>query len=146
SPDPRAKPLVDPALLSAPDDIEPIIRGLKLARRVFAAPAFAPNCATEFLPGAKVRSDDDWHEYIRATAATVHHLAGSCRMGSDDSAVVTPDLKVRGIEGLRVADASIFPKLMGGNTNAPVVMVAEKAADMILGKAPPAALNLPRND
>ena len=142
SPDPRAKPLVDPALLSAPDDIEPLVRGLRLARRVFATTAFAPYRATEFLPGPSVDSDDAWKSYIRATAATVHHPAGSCRMGIGDDAVVTPELKLRGIEGLRVADASIFPKLMGGNTNAPVVMVAEKAADMILGKAPPAPLHL----
>jgi choline dehydrogenase-like flavoprotein len=140
--DPRAKPLIDPALLSAPDDIEPLVRGLKLTRRVFATPAFAPYRATEFLPGASVDSDDAWKDYIRATAATVHHPAGSCRMGIGDDAVVTPELKVRGIEGLRVADASIFPNLMGGNTNAPVVMVAEKAADMILGNAPPAPLHL----
>jgi choline dehydrogenase-like flavoprotein len=142
SADPRAKPLVDPALLSAPEDIEPLVRGLRLARRVFATPAFAPYRATEFLPGSGVDSDDAWKDYIRATAATVHHPAGSCRMGTGDDAVVTPELKVRGIEGLRVADASIFPNLMGGNTNAPVVMVAEKAADMILGKAPPAPLHL----
>jgi len=141
SADPRAKPLVDPALLSAPDDIEPLVRGLKLTRRVFATPAFAPYRATEFLPGVSVDGDDAWKDYIRATAATVHHPAGSCRMGTGDDAVVTPELKVRGIDGLRVADASIFPKLMGGNTNAPVVMVAEKAADMILGKAPPAPLH-----
>jgi len=141
SADPRAKPLVDPALLSAPDDIEPLVRGLKLTRRVFATPAFAPYRATEFLPGVSVDGDDAWKDYIRATAATVHHPAGSCRMGTGDDAVVTPELKVRGIDGLRVADASIFPKLMGGNTNAPVVMVAEKAADMILGNAPPAPLH-----
>ena len=144
SPDPRAKPLIDPRLMSAPEDFEPMLRGLKLARRIFATPAFAPYQATEFLPGAKTQSDDDWKEYVRATAATVHHLAGTCRMGTGDDAVVTPELKVRGIEGLRVADASIFPKLMGGNTNAPVVMVAEKAADMILGRAPPAPLHLPQ--
>jgi choline dehydrogenase-like flavoprotein len=143
--DPRAKPLVDPNLLGAADDIEPMVRGLKLARRVFAAPAFARYRATEFLPGPQMQADEDWCDYIRATAATVHHPAGSCRMGVDEDAVVTPELKVRGIDGLRVADASIFPKLMGGNTNAPVVMVAEKAADMILGKAPLAPLDLPRN-
>jgi choline dehydrogenase-like flavoprotein len=144
SPDPRAPPLIDPALLSVPEDIEPLVRGLKLARRVFAAPAFARYHATEFLPGSAVQSDDEWGDYIRATAATVHHLAGSCRMGVDARAVVTPELKVVGIEALRVADASIFPKLMGGNTNAPVVMVAEKAADMILGRAPPAPIYLPQ--
>ena len=142
SADPRAKPLVDPKLLTAPEDIEPMVRGLKLARRVFATPAFAPYRATEFLPGAAVTGDEQWKDYIRATAATVHHPAGSCRMGADDASVVTPDLKVRGLEGLRVADASIFPTLMGGNTNAPVVMVAEKAADMILGKTPLPPLHL----
>lgn len=144
SPDPRAAPLIDPKLLSASEDFDPLVRGLKLSRRIFAAPAFAPYRASEFLPGAGVDSDEAWKDYIRDTAATVHHLAGSCRMGTGEDAVVTPDLKVKGIEGLRVADASIFPKLMGGNTNAPVVMVAEKAADMILGKAPPAPLNLPQ--
>jgi choline dehydrogenase-like flavoprotein len=142
SADPRAKPLVDPALLSAPDDIEPLVRGLRLARRVFATPAFAPYRANEFLPGPSVDGDAALKDYVRATAATVHHPAGSCRMGTGDDAVVTPELKVKGLDGLRVADASIFPKLMGGNTNAPVVMVAEKAADMILGAAPPAPLHL----
>jgi choline dehydrogenase len=145
SPDPRAKPLIDPALLSADEDFAPLVRGLKLARRVFATPAFAPYRATEFLPGGAVANDNQWTDYVRATAATVHHPAGSCRMGTGDDAVVTPELKVRGLEGLRVADASVFPRLMGGNTNAPVVMVAEKAADMILGRAPPAPLDLPRD-
>jgi len=143
SPDPRSLPRIDPKLLSVADDFEPLVRGLKLARRVFAAPAFAPYRATEFQPGEKTQSDEAWKDYIRASAATVHHLAGTCRMGNDGDAVVTPELKVNGIDGLRVADAAIFPKLMGGNTNAPVVMVAEKAADMILGRAPPAPLNLP---
>ena len=142
SADPRALPLIDPALLSAPEDAAPLVRGLKLARRVFATPAFAPHRATEFLPGAGITDDAQLEDYVRATAATVHHPAGSCRMGIGEDAVVTPELKVRGIERLRVADASIFPTLMGGNTNAPVVMVAEKAADMILGKAPPAPLHL----
>lgn len=144
SADPRAPPLVDPSLLSVPEDIEPLLRGLKLARRIFAAPAFASYQATEFLPGASVAGDDQLKDYVRATAATVHHPAGTCRMGIDDRAVVAPDLKVRGIDRLRVADASVFPTLMGGNTNGPVVMVAEKAADMILGRAPPAPIHLPQ--
>jgi len=144
SADPRALPLIDPRLLSAPEDIEPLVRGLKLARRVFATPAFAPYGATEFLPGASVDGDGPLADYVRATTATVHHPAGTCRMGIDAGAVVTPELKVDGIASLRVADASIFPALMGGNTNAPVVMVAEKAADMILGKTPPAPIALPR--
>ena len=145
SPDPRAMPIIDPNILSVAEDFEPLVRGLKLARRILATPAFAPYKATEFLPGPKVESDDAFKDYLRATTATVFHPAGSCRMGVDDAAVVTPELTVRGIDGLRVADASIFPRLMGGNTNAPVVMVAEKAADMIRGRAPLTPLPIPRD-
>jgi choline dehydrogenase-like flavoprotein len=145
SPDPRAAPMIDPNILSVPEDFEPLARGLKLARRVFATPAFACYKATEFLPGPAVEGDDALKDYLRRSAATVYHPAGSCRMGVDDDAVVTPELKVRGIDGLRVADASIFPTLMGGNPNAPVVMVAEKAADMILGRPPLAPLQPPRD-
>jgi len=143
SADPRAVPLIDPKLMSAPQDFDPIVRGLKLARRIFAAPSFARYQATEFLPGAAITDDDVLKDYIRRTAATTHHPCGGCKMGVGDDAVVTPELKVKGIDGLRVADASIFPMLIGGNTNAPVVMVAEKAADMILGRAAPPPLNLP---
>ncbi|MFZ1992203.1 MAG: GMC family oxidoreductase N-terminal domain-containing protein [Alphaproteobacteria bacterium] len=144
SSDPRAIPLIDPKLMSAPEDFDPIVRGLKLARRIFASAAFAPYQASEFLPGPNVKDDDEQlKEYIRKTSATTHHPCGSCKMGADDGATVTPELKVKGIEGLRVADASIFPMLIGGNTNAPVVMVAEKASDMILGKPPPPAVHLP---
>ena len=145
SPDPRTAPILDPSILSEPEDFEPMLRGLRLARRILATPAFARYKATEFLPGPNVQSDDALKDYLRATTATVFHPAGSCRMGSDDDAVVTPELKVRGIDRLRVADASIFPRLMGGNTNAPVVMVAEKAADMILGRTPPRLIQLERD-
>jgi choline dehydrogenase-like flavoprotein len=145
SPDPRTAPIIDPNILSVPEDFEPLVRGLKLARRIFATPAFARYKGTEFLPGPTVEGDDALKDYLRATTATVYHPAGSCRMGVDNAAVVTPELKVRGIDGLRVADASIFPTLMGGNPNAPVVMVAEKAADMILGRSPVAPLQLPRD-
>jgi choline dehydrogenase-like flavoprotein len=144
SSDPRAVPLIDPKLMSAAEDFDPIVRGLKLARRIFATQAFAPYQATEFLPGPNAKDDDEQlKDYIRRTAATTHHPCGSCKMGTGDDAVVTPELKVKGIDGLRVADASIFPMLIGGNTNAPVVMVAEKASDMILGKPPLPAIQLP---
>jgi choline dehydrogenase-like flavoprotein len=145
SPDPHAPPIIDPNILSAPEDFEPLLWGIKLARRIFATPAFARYKATEFLPGPAVEGDDAFRNYLRATTATVYHPAGSCRMGVDDAAVVTPELKVRGIDGLRVVDASIFPRLMGGNPNAPVVMIAEKAADMMLGRTPLAPLSLPRD-
>lgn len=142
SPDPHEAPVIDPNILGVPEDFDPLVRGLKLARKILAAPAFAPYNGTEFLPGPKVESDDEFEGYLRDTTATVFHPAGSCRMGVDDPAVVTPELRVRGVDGLRVADASIFPRLMGGNTNAPVVMVAEKAADMILGRTPPPPIQL----
>ena len=90
-----------------------------------------------------MQSDAEIENFIRSSGYTVHHACGTCRMGSDDKAVVDPTLKVRGIEGLRVADASVFPSIVGGNTNAPTVMVAERAADFILGKAPLPAAELP---
>ncbi len=111
-------------------------------RRVFASPAFARYRAEEFQPGADVTDEEALRAYIRRSAVTVHHPCGTCRMGGDPESVVDPELRVRGIDGLRVADASVFPRLVGGNTNAPVVMIAEKAADMILGRPPLPASDL----
>ena len=90
--------------------------------------------ATEVGPGPDVIGDDDIDAYIRRTAATAHHPAGTCRMGSDDMAVVDPELRLRGIESLRVVDASVMPDLVGGNINAPVIMIAERASDLIRGR------------
>jgi choline dehydrogenase-like flavoprotein len=134
SPDPLAAPRIDPNLLGAPEDLAPLIRGIRLARRVFAAPAFASYRATETAPGPAVVSDAELEAYVRAEAYTVHHPVSTCRMGNDASAVVDAQLRVIGTEGLRIADASVFPSIVGGNTNAVVVMVAEKAADMLLGR------------
>ena len=134
SADPAAAPIIDPNLFAAPEDFEPLLRALRISRRLFASPAFARYRAKEFLPGQAAASDEDLIAYVRRSAATVHHPCGTCRMGADKDSVVDPQLRVRGVEGLRVADASVFPRLVGGNTNAPVIMVAEKAADMILGR------------
>jgi choline dehydrogenase-like flavoprotein len=140
SADPFAAPLIDPNLLSVPEDVEPLVRGIRMVRKVFAAPAFAPFAAHETAPGAAAQSDADLIAYIRAESYTVHHPVSTCRIGVDPMAVVDPQLRVAGIEGLRVADASVFPSIIGGNTNAAVVMIAEKAADLILGRtAPPPA-------
>lgn len=139
SADPFAPPVIDPNLLSVPQDIEPLLRAIRLVRQIFGAPAFAKYGLREIAPGAKAQSDADLIAYIRAEAYTVHHPVSTCRMGNDAQSVVDPHLRVLGIEGLRVADASVFPSIVGGNTNAVVVMVAEKAADMILGRPPLAA-------
>src|SRR6056300_87736 len=138
--DPMAAPLIDPALGSAEKDIETLKRGLKLARKIFAMSAFTPYQATERLPGATVNDDDTLENYVLDTLATVHHPGSTCRMGNGANDVVNDELKVHGIEGLRVADASIYPRVPGANTNASVVAIAEKAADMILGIPAPAPM------
>ena len=124
-------PLIDPAFLSAPGDLDLLVRGVRLVRDILAAPAMKRLGGRELYPNdgseaAIVRS-------IRATADTIYHPAGTCRMGADTAAVVDPALRVRGISRLRVADASIMPTLVSGNTQAPTAMIGEKAADLILG-------------
>ena len=131
SADVRDAPLIDPQLLALEEDIAPLVRAVRIARRAFAAPSFEKYRAVEVAPGERVQSDEDIKAFIRANAYTVHHPGGTCRMGIDEGAVVDPELRVRGIAGLRVVDASIMPTLIGGNTNAPSIMIGEKAADMI---------------
>ncbi|OYW46969.1 MAG: hypothetical protein B7Z08_05390 [Sphingomonadales bacterium 32-68-7] len=143
SPDAEAAPLIDPHLLEHPDDIKPLIRALRIARAAFATEPFAQYHGTEFAPGADVQSDEALDKYIRETGYTVHHPVGTCRMGSDAGAVVDPQLRVNGIQGLRIADASVMPTVIGGNTNAPCVMIGERAADFVLGKPPLQAAELP---
>jgi choline dehydrogenase len=142
SPDPFDAPLIDPNLLSAAEDLPPLISGIRLARKIFAAPAFAKYRAEETSPGSGVVSDAELTAYIRAQAYTVHHPVSTCRMGGDAAAVVDPQLRVIGLDNLRVADASVFPSIIGGNTNAAVVMIAEKASDLILGRPPPPPASL----
>ena len=143
SPDPAAAPLIDPHLLEHPDDIKPLIRALRIARAAFASEAFATYEGTEVAPGPEYQSDEQFDAYIRETGYTVHHPVGTCRMGSDAEAVVDPQLRFRGIHGLRVADASVMPQIIGGNTNAPCVMIGERAADFVLGKPALPAAELP---
>jgi len=143
--DPAAAPLIDPRLLEHPDDIKPLIRALRIARAAFATEPFAQYEGTEVAPGADVTSDEALDVYIRETGYTVHHPVGTCRMGDpkDAATVVDPELRVKGIAGLRVADASVMPILIGGNTNAPCVMIGERGADFVLGKPPLPAAELP---
>jgi choline dehydrogenase-like flavoprotein len=133
--DPLSKPLIDPALGTRTEDIVTLVRGLKLARRILGHAAFASYRAHERLPGTAVADDDNaLAAYVRSTLATVHHPGSTCRMGHDPLAVVDHELKVHGIAGLRVADASVYPRLVGANTNASVVAIAEKASDMLLSR------------
>lgn len=145
SADPSAAPLIDPNLLGEPEDILPLIRALKIARRAFAAQPFARYKGTEVAPGPDCQSDEEWDAYIRETGYTVHHPVGTCRMGdpADSATVVDPQLRLKGVAGLRVADASVMPSVIGGNTNAPCVMIGERAADFILGKPQLPAAELP---
>lgn len=133
SADPYAAPILDPRYLTAPGDMQLLRDSLKIMRRVISQPAMTPYRGLELRPGTDVNTDDEWEDYIRKNLLTAHHMAGTAKMGTDSDAVVNDELKVHGIEGLRVADASIMPTLVSGNTNAPTIMIAEKAADIIRG-------------
>lgn len=134
SPDPMAAPRIAANYLSHPEDMPVLLNGLKLARALTAAPALARFIARETLPGPGVASDAQLEADIRARAETIYHPVGTCRMGSDPASVTDPQGRVRGVEGLRVVDASLMPQIIAGNTNAPTMMIAENIARMILGR------------
>ena len=138
SADPAAAPVIDPCFFSAPEDMAPLIHGLKACRRITQAGVFEKYGPWEILPGETVQTDAELEDYIRNSGATIFHPVGTCKMGSDDEAVVDARLRVHGMSGLRVVDASIMPTITGGNTNAPTIMIGEKAADMIKQDARPA--------
>lgn len=138
SADPADPPVIQPNYLAEPGDVAKLRAGVRILREIFAQAAFDGWRGDELQPGEAVRSDAALDAWIRATADTVYHACGSCRMGADDRAVVDGALRVRGVDGLRVADASVFPAIPSNNTHAPTVAVAEKAADLIRGRpAPP---------
>jgi choline dehydrogenase-like flavoprotein len=141
--DPLAAPLIDANLLGDPADVGPLLRGLQIARKVVATQSFAKYEGVEVQPGPSVLTEEGLVDYIRKAAHTVHHPCSSCKMGTDVQAVVDPQLRVHGIRGLRVADASAFPSIVGGNTNAAVVMIAERAADFMLDRPVLKPLDLP---
>jgi choline dehydrogenase len=130
--DPLAYPAIQPNYLSDERDHPVVIGGVKVARRIAQAPSLAPYIVSEFVPGAQFQTDDELLDAARRYSQTIYHPAGTCKMGVDAMAVVDARLRVRGVGCLRVVDASIMPVIVSGNTNAPVVMIAEKAADMIL--------------
>ncbi len=132
SSDPTEMPLIDPNYWADPFDKEMSIRGLKLARDILNQKALKPYVMAERLPGASLKTDAQLADYACKHAKTDHHPVGTCKMGHDKMAVVSPRLKLHGLEGLRIADASVMPTITTGNTNAPTIMIAEKAADLII--------------
>jgi choline dehydrogenase-like flavoprotein len=132
SADPLAAPKIQLNMLSHPDDVKELIAGVKKTRALLSSAVFSEYMADELFPGEGCQSDEAIEEWLRRSANHVYHPVGTCRMGVDDMAVVDPQLRVHGLQNLRVVDASVMPSLIGGNTNAPTYMIAEKAADMIL--------------
>lgn len=132
-PDPQAAPLIDPAFLQDPDDTARLVRGFKRVRELMQQPALASHGGTESAASSGARSDEQIERFIRQHADTIYHPVGTCRMGPDVDplAVVDAQLRVRGVQALRVIDASVMPQVVGGNTNAPVIMMAEKAVDLL---------------
>ncbi len=135
SADPHQAPAINPRYLSEKTDRRCAIGGLRAVRRLFAAPVLAPYLVGEILPGAAVASDDELLDYLRQTGSTVFHATCTCKMGRDPMAVVDDELRVHGLEGIRVVDASVMPAVTSTNTNAPTIMIAEKGAAMIIGAA-----------
>jgi choline dehydrogenase len=139
SADPAQAPAIQPRYLTSQLDRDTVVASLKLLRRLMGQDAMRPYIAEERAPGPLIQSDAELLDFARGAGTTVFHPTSTCRMGPDDTAVVDERLRVRGLGGLRVIDASIMPTVVSGNTNAPVVMIAEKGADMILQDAAAAA-------
>jgi choline dehydrogenase len=136
---PEDPPAMLPNYLSAELDQRTIVAGLKLCRQLLQNPHLQHFIKSEYLPGPDIRTDDEWLDYARRTGGTVYHPTSTCKMGHDAMSVVDPQLRVHGLTGLRVVDASVMPTVASGNTNAPTIMIAEKASDMIRGRIAMAA-------
>jgi len=148
SADARHKPAIDPAYLSDTSDLDPLVKGIAMAREFAAARPLSRTAKAELAPGPELRSDVDLWEWIRGDVGTLYHPVGTCAMGGDGrvaasklTSVVDIELRVRGVERLRVIDASVMPTVPRGNTNAPTIAIAERAADLIQGRAPLASLD-----
>jgi choline dehydrogenase len=134
SADPEVPPAFDPRCLAAGTDVEALAASVELVREIARQPALAEWTAEELYPGPSVRTRAELRDYVRRTVVSYHHQVGTCRMGSDERAVVDPELRVYGVDGLRIADASVMPFITSGNTNAPTLMIGERASDLILGR------------
>src|SRR5580704_17661637 len=135
TPDPRDQPAINPRYLAKDTDQRAMVGGLKFLRRLFAARALAKHIIEENLPGPSVQSDDELLDYARSNGSTVYHASCSCMMGNHAMSVVDDQLRVHGLDGLRVIDASVMPAVSSTNTNAPTIMIAEKGATMIKAAA-----------
>jgi choline dehydrogenase len=131
SANPADPPAVYPNYLTAENDQRTIVAGLRLCRELLAQPALAQFIASEYLPGVAVQSDTELLDFARGRGGTVYHPTSTCKMGIDAMAVVDPELRVRGVTGLRVADASVMPTVVSGNTNAATIMIGERCADLV---------------
>ena len=132
SADPQRAPIINPRYLTGPSDMARLTVGLRAAREIGSAPAFAPLRDEELFPGSQTRSDAACHAYLRRTVSTYFHPVGTCKIGTNGSSVVDAALKVHAIENLRIADASVMPSIVSGNTNAAVLAIAERAASLVM--------------
>jgi len=131
--DPSIQPIIQPNYFSTQKDRDTLIKGVKISREIMNQPAFDEFRGKEINPGIHIQTDQEIEEFIRNHGETIYHPVGTCKMGTDEFSVVDDKLRVRGVENLRVVDASVMPTLIGGNTNAPTIMIAEKISDHILG-------------
>jgi len=127
------KPIVDPNFLSDPYDLKTSVEGVRISREIFRQPSLQKYVRAMRLPGDEVETAEDFQAYARQYGRTSYHPCGTCKIGVDEMAVVSPDLRVRGLDGIRICDSSVMPSLIGSNTNAPTIMIAEKAADLVRG-------------
>ena len=131
SADPLAAPMIRPKYLSAEGDAYVMLAGIRHTQRILASPAFAEHSVRELEPGKPIETVEDVFEFAKRNGASIYHPVGTCKMGEDPMAVVDPRLRVHGLSGLRVVDASIMPTVTTGNTNAPTIMIGEKGAEMV---------------
>jgi choline dehydrogenase len=131
---PNDPPLIEYQFLADPDDVQDVLKGVRAIHEIMAQPAMSALVNGQFQPESSCRTDADWERYARSMVTPSYHPVGTCKMGVDDLAVVDPELRVHGVRGLRVVDASIMPLITTGNTNAPSMMIGERAAELILGR------------
>lgn len=141
SADPRTKPLIDPGYLTDPADVDVLVAGIRQVREIMAQPPLARMARGEDVPGPEVKGDDELRAWVRSSVHSMFHPTSSCAMGGAESAACDPELRVRGVTGLRVVDASAMPAIPHGPPVAPIIALAERAADLIRGKAPLAAVS-----